>query len=96
MKLSKSDHSVRPWRIHEIAPDFRVEDVWSYRTPGAGPDDFPAMLEALQNESDRNVDPRVVRLLFAVRWKLGGSLWLGQPRAGGRAARGFIARPASP
>ncbi len=82
MKLSKSDHSVRPWRIHEIAPDFRVEDVWSYRTPGAGPDDFPAMLEALQNESDRNVDPRVVRLLFAVRWKLGGLFGWDNPEQG--------------
>lgn len=25
----------RPWRIHEIAPDFEVEDVWRFCTPGA-------------------------------------------------------------
>ncbi|HBX81371.1 MAG TPA: DUF2867 domain-containing protein, partial [Propionibacteriaceae bacterium] len=43
MRLPKTAHTERPWRIHELTPDFRVEDVWAFRTPGAGPDDFPTM-----------------------------------------------------
>jgi len=71
MKLSDSEHTDRPWRIHEIAPDFEVEDVWAFRTPGAGPDDFPVMLDALRASGGLNNNPPVVRFLFAVRWKLG-------------------------
>lgn len=63
-KLPGSEHTARPWRIHEIAPDFRIEDVWSYRTPGAGPDDFPVILAALrvagglnENLGDRRAVP---------------------------------------
>ena len=36
-RLPDTEHTSRPWRIHEITQDFRVEDVWAYRTPGAGP-----------------------------------------------------------
>ncbi|MCO1660881.1 DUF2867 domain-containing protein [Pseudonocardia sp. S2-4] len=71
MRLPVTEHTARPWRIHEIAPDFRVEDVWAYRTPRAGPDDFPAMLAALRAVGGLNENPPVVRLLFVVRWKLG-------------------------
>ena len=71
MRLPDTEHTGRPWRIHEITPDFRLEDVWSYRTPGAGPDDFPAMLDALRAGGGLNENPAVVRFLFAVRWKLG-------------------------
>ncbi|HEX7825763.1 MAG TPA: DUF2867 domain-containing protein, partial [Mycobacterium sp.] len=39
-KLPVSEHTRIPWRIHAIANDFRVEDVWALPTPG-GPDDFP-------------------------------------------------------
>ncbi|MEU1312431.1 DUF2867 domain-containing protein [Streptomyces cinnamoneus] len=72
MKLPKTAHTGRPWRIHEIAPDFRVEDVWAFRTPGAGPDDFPAMLDALRAAGGlAGEQPPLVRFLFAVRWRLG-------------------------
>ncbi|MGF6883764.1 hypothetical protein ABIA39_008347 [Nocardia sp. GAS34] len=46
-KLSETEHTDRPWRIHEFTPDFRVEDVWAFRTPGAGPGDFRVMRDAL-------------------------------------------------
>lgn len=71
MRLPDSEHTNRPWRIHEIAPDFRVEEVWAFRTPGPGPDDFPVMLAALLAAGGPNENPPLVRLLFAVRWKLG-------------------------
>ena len=28
MKLPDTEHTSRPWRIHELTPDFRLEDVW--------------------------------------------------------------------
>ena len=74
MRVPASEHTSRPWRIHEVTPDFRVEDVWAYRTPGAGPDDFPDMLTALRAAGGLNENPPVVRFLFAVRWKLGAVL----------------------
>jgi hypothetical protein len=40
MKLPNTTHTSRPWRIHELTRDFRLEDVWALPTPG-GPDDFP-------------------------------------------------------
>ena len=33
--LSDTAHTSRPWRIHEITRDFRLEDVWALPTPGA-------------------------------------------------------------
>ncbi len=70
-RLPDAEHTSRPWRIHHVAPDFEVEDVWAFRTPGAGPDDFPVMLSALRVAGGLNENPVVVRMLFAVRWKLG-------------------------
>lgn len=74
MKLPRTAHTDRPWRIHEIAADFEVEDVWSFRTPGAGPDDFPVMLAAMRAGGGFANQPPAVRFLFAVRWKLGALL----------------------
>ena len=81
-KLPTAEPTSRPWRIHEIAPDFRVEDVWAYRTPGAGPDDFPVMLAALRAAGGLNENPPVVRFLFALRWKLGAMLGWDSPDQG--------------
>ncbi|MFD3509411.1 DUF2867 domain-containing protein [Nocardia sp. NPDC058666] len=70
MRLPESAHSEHPWRIHEIAPDFVVEDVWKFRTPGAGRHDFPALLAAIQAERTTE-STGLSALLFKVRWKLG-------------------------
>ncbi len=71
MKIANTAHTSQPWRIHEIAPDFQVEDVWAFHTPGAGPDDFPVMLSALRTAGGLNRSPPLVRFLCAMRWKLG-------------------------
>ena len=43
MRLPDSAHTSRPWRIHELTPDFRIEDVW--QLPGrGGSDDLPRIV----------------------------------------------------
>jgi Protein of unknown function (DUF2867)/Family of unknown function (DUF6463) len=81
-RLPDAEHTARSWRIHEVAPDFEVEDVWAFHTPGAGPDDFPVMMAALRAAGGLDGNPPVVRFLFAVRWKLGALLGWDQPQAG--------------
>jgi hypothetical protein len=70
MRLPETAHTSRPWRIHEIAPDFRVEDVWALPTPG-GPDDFHLLIERFADANTSEGSSIVVRALFALRWKLG-------------------------
>lgn len=82
MRIPITEHTRRPWRIHDLAPDFTVEDVWSFHTPGAGPHDFPAMVAALWKDGGLDRNPPLVRLLFAVRWKLGALFGWDEPGEG--------------
>ncbi|MFI1719399.1 DUF2867 domain-containing protein [Streptomyces litmocidini] len=82
MKLPVTEHTTRPWRIHAFVPDFTTEDVWSFRTPGAGPDDFPHVLAAIAAGAALGQETGPARFLFAVRWKLGALLGWDKPRAG--------------
>jgi hypothetical protein len=81
-RLAKSTCTEHRWRIHEFTSDFEVEDVWAFRTPGAGPDDFPKMLTAMRTAGRLTEQPWPVRFLFAVRWKLGALLGWDDPAAG--------------
>jgi hypothetical protein len=82
VKLPRIAHSDQPWRIHEFARDFRTEDVWAFRTPGAGPDDFPVMLAAMRAAGGFAKQTPPARFLFAVRWKLGALLGWDKATAG--------------
>jgi hypothetical protein len=73
MMLPKTAHTSRPWRIHEIAPDFRLEDVWALPTPG-GPDDFPQLVQGFAAGDPAQGASRVASVLWAIRWKVGGLL----------------------
>src|SRR5918998_31460 len=87
MRLPDTEHTSRPWRIHELTPDFRLEDVWALPTPG-GPDDFPRLLRHATTDDPRTLDAkgryvglgshgilsRAARALFELRWALGDLL----------------------
>ena len=73
MKLPSSAHNSRPWRIHEIAPDFRLEDVWALPTPG-GPDDFHRLVRQTAAGDTSSSPSWIARTLFEVRWRLGDLL----------------------
>jgi hypothetical protein len=72
-RLPNSAHSARPWRIHELTPDFRLEDVWALPTPG-GPDDFPRLVQGIAAGDPARTSSGAARALWAIRWKLGGLL----------------------
>jgi hypothetical protein len=71
MKLPTSAHTSRPWRIHEVAPDFDVEDVWALPTPG-GPGELPRLVTQMVSPGDfPDGAPLVVRALWEARWRIG-------------------------
>src|SRR5918998_4297144 len=73
VRLPDAAHLARPWRIHAIAPDFRLEDVWALPTPG-GPDDFPRLVQQFASGSPSQGLPAAARILWALRAKIGGLL----------------------
>jgi uncharacterized protein DUF2867 len=80
-KLPDTEHTSRPWRIHELAKDFRLEDVWALPTPG-GPGDFPQLVELFSSFDPGRSSNAVVRALFAIRWKAGELLGWDDPETG--------------
>lgn len=81
MKLPDTAHTLRPWRIHEIAYDFRLEDVWEAPERG-GPDDFPRLVQMIATMDPGQSSSSAVRALFAIRWKVGELLGWDAPGAG--------------
>jgi Protein of unknown function (DUF2867) len=83
MRLPDTAHASRPWRIHELTRDFRLEDVWAWQTPG-GPDDFPRLVQWLASRDDpsHGSTSRAVRVLWAIRWKAGQLLGWDRDDAG--------------
>lgn len=70
MKLRNSEHFSRPWRIHDLTRDFRLEDAWALPTPG-GPDDFPRLIEMVASFDEARQRFSLVGMLFAIREALG-------------------------
>ncbi|MFD6161153.1 DUF2867 domain-containing protein [Nocardia sp. NPDC060256] len=81
MRLPKTAHTALPWRIHELTPDFKLEDVWALPTPG-GPDDFPRLVQLIASHNDTSQFPAAYRILFAIRWKLGALFGWDKPDTG--------------
>jgi hypothetical protein len=79
-RLSDAAHTARPWRIHEVASDFRVLDVWALPTPG-GPHDFPRLVRLFASFEPAQ-SSWAVRALFAIRWKLGQLFGLDRAETG--------------
>jgi hypothetical protein len=70
MRVPNRVHISRPWRIHELTRDFRLEDVWEL--PGiGGPDAFPRLVQRIASADPSQSSSVAVRTLFAIRWKIG-------------------------
>ena len=83
MRLPRTAYTTRPWRIHEITTDFRIEDVWALPTPG-GPGDFPRLVDLLASGGDpsRATGSRAARELWAIRGSAGRLLGWDGPGTG--------------
>jgi hypothetical protein len=81
MRLPHGAHTSRPWRIHEITGDFKLEDVWALPTPG-GREEFPRLVEAIASGDPSRSPSRVARALWAIRWKVGELLGWDDPDSG--------------
>lgn len=79
-RLPNSEHTSRPWRIHEIVPDFRLEDVWALPASGER-SEFPELVRGFA-EGDPAQSSRLTRALWAIRWKLGALLGWDDVEAG--------------
>src|SRR5271165_4087707 len=74
MRLSNSEHEAHPWRISEVAPDFRLEDAWALPAQG-GAEDFGTLLEVMASLSPARSSSRATRALFGIRHCVGR--WMG-------------------
>jgi hypothetical protein len=80
MRLPNTEHTSRPWRIHELTSDFQLEDVWALPTPG-GPDDFSQLVKMIAS-GDPSRSSRAAAALWAIRLKAGELLGWDRPDAG--------------
>ena len=81
MKLPNTAHTARPWRIHELTGDFRLEDVWALPTHG-DQDDFPRLVHAFASDDPSQGLSPPARTLWAIRQKLGELLGWDDPETG--------------
>ncbi len=78
MRLSNSEHESHAWRIQEVIPDFRLEDVWALPAQG-GAGDFERLLEVMASLDPTEAQSRAARTLFSIRYRIGG--WFGWDEA---------------
>jgi hypothetical protein len=88
MRLPNTAHTSRPWRIHELTRDFRLEDVWALPTPGGRDDfselvqEFPRLMRGATSGEPSEGSSRAARTLWAIRWRVGELLGWDRPDAG--------------
>ncbi len=80
MRLPATAHTSRPWRIHELTRDFRLEDVWALPTPG-GPEDFPRLVHGFASHEPSQSLTGAARVLWETRQELGKLLGWDGPGA---------------
>ncbi len=78
-RIPNSRHESHSWRIHEIVPDFTLEDVWALPAQG-GAEDFPKLLEMVTSIDPARGESRPTRFLWQLRDRLGDWFGLGRIR----------------
>ncbi|HEX9968629.1 MAG TPA: DUF2867 domain-containing protein [Acidimicrobiales bacterium] len=73
MRVANTEHTSKPWRIREVAHDFRLEDVWALPGEG-GPGDFRRLVEMIAAYDPADSSSAAARTLFRIRWRIGALL----------------------
>ena len=68
--LPSDAHASQPWRIHELVPDFKLEDVWALPVGGQRAD-FRKLVEMIRTMDPSDSPSRLANTLWALRWRLG-------------------------
>ena len=76
-RVPNATHESHFWRIHEIVPDFKLEDVWALPVWG-GPEDAEKVLLPMASFDPANVDSFAARSLWRLRDRLGNWFSLGR------------------
>jgi hypothetical protein len=80
-RLPNSAHTSRPWRIHEITADFRLEDVW--RLPARGEErEFAALVQSFAAGDPSQGSSLLARALWKIRWRVGELLGWDEAESG--------------
>lgn len=77
MKRLKTEHERRPLRIHELVPDFTLEDVWALPVRGDA-EGFEEFLEFIGGIDPSEAENRAARFLWGLRDRLGKWFDLGE------------------
>ena len=72
-RLPNSAHTSQPWRIHELAYDFRLEDVWAVPTVG-GPHDFPGIVRTIASRIRLHPAPMALLMVMTDYEPINGPL----------------------
>jgi hypothetical protein len=70
MKLDPRRHYDHPWRVHALAEDFELLDLWEVAIESGGGDRFERF-HAMISDNGFEADNAIVRALFAIRTVLG-------------------------
>jgi Protein of unknown function (DUF2867) len=91
VRIANSVHEARPWRIHQIAPDFTLEDAWALPVHGRA-EDFQTLLENMGSFDPAHSRSLPTRMLWRLRDLLGA--WFGIGRISAPAEqRGAVKLP---
>jgi hypothetical protein len=74
MRLPNSAHEAHVWRIQEVVPDFKLEDVWALPARGRR-EEFATLLAVMASLDPAHAESRATRALFSIRYRVGG--WFG-------------------
>lgn len=78
MRIPNDTHLAQPWRIHEVVPDFTLEDVWVLPEVSGSADDFEYAVEMASTADPGHSASLPTRFLWGARDLLGSWLDLGR------------------
>lgn len=78
MRVPNEVQLARPWRIHTVVADFRLEDVWTLPAIHGERDDFGSVIEMAGRFDPAKADSAPTRVLWGVRDRLGEWFDLGR------------------